>query len=171
MNSCKNVKFWQFLTNFNFKTSIKEKHTPYKTVCMFAYKKKTHAHHIFLSNSISSCCMVTNQTSLVPLCLLHDFSKKNLKGWKMNLQSPLSNLADINFESNSSPLRWKCSHTANTAEKSSTPGLQPSAAFSSLFWFTGPSGWGPAALTGPGIKSHGQLPAHELRQAAYYTCA
>lgn len=80
MNSCKNVKFWQFLTNFNFKTSIKEKHTPYKTVCMFAYKKKTHAHHIFLSNSISSCCMVTNQTSLVPLWLLHDFiNKKNYK--------------------------------------------------------------------------------------------
>lgn len=105
-------------------------------------------HHL----SIYGCCMTLQK-------------KRKTTSWKINYQSPLSNLADTNFEPNGSPLRWKCSHTANTTEKSCTPGLQPSAVFSSLFWFTGPSGWGPAALTGPGMKSHGQLPA------AYYTCA
>lgn len=134
--------------------------------------RKKHMHIIFSCQTVfplAAWWQIKHHLSLYVCCMT--FQKKKTTSWKMNRQSPLSNLADINFESNRSPLRWKCSHTANTAEKSSTPGLQPSAAFSSLFWFTGPSGWGPAALTGPGIKSHGQLPAHELRQAAYYTCA
>lgn len=51
--------------------------------------------------------------------------------------------------------------------------LRPSATFSSLLWFTGPSGWGPAALTGPCVysKSQRQLPALKLKRVVPYTCA
>lgn len=148
-----------------------KKNTHYIKMYACLHIRKKHMHIIFFVKQYFLLLHGDKSNITCPFMAVAWLLKKKTTSWKMNLQSPLSNLADINFESNSSPLRWKCSHTANTAEKSSTPGLQPSASFSSLFWFTGPSGWGPAALTGPGIKSHGQLPAHELRQAAYYTCA
>lgn len=96
--------------------------------------------------------------------LLHLF----IHEWSLpadKLSSPLGDIADINFKSDDS-LQGESIVVASQPAALCSP--QP--LFSSLFWFTGLSGWDPTALTSPCIQSHGLLPAHKLKQTVQHLC-
>ncbi len=140
---------------------------------MHAKRIKKHIHVIFACKTVflfASQWLIKNCCPFTTIVLFYDLTNKTCQLKNFNVHRAALLILTLN---QMTPCKVKGLLALPTPLKSHTPvcsSMQPSATSSSLFWFTGPSGWGPMALTSPCIKSHGQLPAHKLKQAVHYLC-